>query len=154
MEFENVVLKETGNSVSMEIILAEATSPKPPIREAPSSPIVDPKVIERKLDSAAQRRRSFTMEKQASLSAKISQIEQVHARKADKDNAFIKTTKDALEQKIEVAKGNKEAYLNDLKLKVKEQLDKIQVKPFFRFQSFVTLGQKRTQSYLVFTKQF
>ncbi|CAG0913631.1 unnamed protein product [Notodromas monacha] len=120
-----VMVKEVGNAVRMDIVMSEAAAPKPACLESPTEPTVTVEEIQKKLEDAAIRRHSLMSEKQASLAARISKIEETHKRKEEIDQQFIKSTKEALEQKLEAAEENKIKLLNDLKTRVKEELEKI-----------------------------
>jgi DNA repair ATPase RecN len=123
------VLKETSNFVSMEVVLADAAAASP--RRRHDTPDKASQItaddIERKLESAAERRRSFNLDRQQSVAAKMAKIEEVHAKKNEMHDKFVQSTKEALEQKLEAVGEKREAYLNQLKEKVKEHLEKLQV---------------------------
>lgn len=59
------------------------------------------------------------LNKVAALSAQIMKIEEASRKKDEQTNSFISNTREALEQKMETHIGKREAYINDLKNKMK-----------------------------------
>lgn len=59
------------------------------------------------------------MSKVAALSAQIMKIEEATRKKDEQTSSFITNTRDALEQKMETHIEKREAYINDLKSKMK-----------------------------------
>lgn len=57
--------------------------------------------------------------KMAALSAQMQKIEDASRKKDEQTNQFIVTTREALEQKMEVYGTKREAYITDLKTKLK-----------------------------------
>lgn len=55
----------------------------------------------------------------AALSAKLQRIEEASRKKDEQTNQFITATRDALEQKMETVTEKREAYITDLKTKLK-----------------------------------
>ncbi|CAG0916858.1 unnamed protein product [Notodromas monacha] len=124
MDCQNVrVLKETNNAVSMEVVLAQPSSPKPAIASAEKSLRSHTEIVQ-KLE-AAEKRRSLKLEQRANVGANISNMEEVHARKAVLHGQFISATKEALDSKLEGAEEKRVKTLEELKQRVKERLDKI-----------------------------
>lgn len=55
----------------------------------------------------------------AALSAKMLKIEEASRKKDEQTSQFITATREALEQKMETHLGKREAYISDLKTKLK-----------------------------------
>lgn len=58
----------------------------------------------------------------AAISAKMQKIEDASRKKDEQTNQFILATREALEQKMEQHGSNREAYITDLKTKLKVKL--------------------------------
>lgn len=58
----------------------------------------------------------------AAISAQMQKIEDASRKKDEQTNQFILATREALEQKMEQHGSNREAYITDLKTKLKVQL--------------------------------
>jgi hypothetical protein len=58
----------------------------------------------------------------AVLAAKMSKIEEASKKKDEQANLFILQTREALEQKMETHTEKREAYLSDLKAKLKDHV--------------------------------
>lgn len=74
------------------------------------------------------------LNKVAALSAQIMKIEEATRKKDEQTTAFISTTRDALEQKMETHIGKREAYITDLKNKMKVRtscINRIEKKIYF-----------------------
>lgn len=121
-----------------EVILGEpevkATPPKKPLSPKNSVSVQD---IEDKLKAAEERRQvnephtriiilkkknlfqQLESNKIAALSAKLQRIEEASRKKDEQTNQFITATRDALEQKMETVTEKREAYITDLKTKLK-----------------------------------
>lgn len=65
---------------------------------------------------------SLEANKMAQLAAKLSKIEEATKKKDEKNCEFINQTKDALEQKMESHTENREAYISELRAKLKEHV--------------------------------
>lgn len=55
----------------------------------------------------------------AVLNAQLMKIEEASRKREEQTTAFISTTREALEQKMDAYQGNREAHLTDLKSKMK-----------------------------------
>ena len=58
----------------------------------------------------------------ATLAAKLSKIEEASKKKDEQNNVFITQTKEALDQKMENHIEKREAYISDLKTKLKDHV--------------------------------
>lgn len=58
----------------------------------------------------------------AALSAKMQKIEEASRKRDEQTSQFITTTRDALEQKMGTVTEKREAYITDLKTKLKVNL--------------------------------
>lgn len=63
----------------------------------------------------------------AALSAKMQKIEEASRKKDEQTNQFIAATREALEQKMETVGTKREAYITDLKTKLKVCLCNVHV---------------------------
>lgn len=75
--------------------------------------------IEEKLKAAEERRQQLESMKIAALSAQMQKIEDASRKKDEQTHQFILATREALEQKMEQHGSNREAYITDLKTKLK-----------------------------------
>lgn len=62
----------------------------------------------------------------AALSANLLKIEEASRKKDEQTNQFIAATRDALEQKMETHLGKREAYITDLKTKLKDHIENVE----------------------------
>lgn len=62
----------------------------------------------------------------ATLAAKMAKIEEASRKKDEQTNNFITTTKEALDAKMEIHVGKREAYISDLRAKVKDHLEGVE----------------------------
>ncbi|XP_031344550.1 tropomyosin isoform X2 [Photinus pyralis] len=121
--------EKTRGGLCYEVILSEpevkATPPK-----RPNSPNNNKNVsiqdIEDKLRAAEERRQQLELNKVAALSAQIMKIEEASRKKDEQTNNFISVTRDALEQKMETHIGKREAYIHELKSKMKDHIDTVE----------------------------
>lgn len=114
------------------MILAEpedgATAPPAVANRRPSTP-PEPKSIQdiaEKLRAAEERRQSLGANKMAALQAKMQRIEEASKKKDEQTNQFIAATKEALDQKMEVHVEKREAYISDLRTKLKDHIDQVE----------------------------
>lgn len=56
----------------------------------------------------------------------MQKIEEASRKKDEQTNQFIAATRDALEQKMEVHIGKREAYITDLKTKLKDHIENVE----------------------------
>ncbi|XP_071449071.1 stathmin isoform X3 [Hetaerina americana] len=120
--------EKSKGGLRYEVILAEPISETPPKRppSPPSTKPISAENITEKLKAAEERRQSLEANKIATLAAKLSRIEEASKKKDEQTNAFISQTRDALEQKMETHTGKREAYLSDLKAKLKDHLETVE----------------------------
>lgn len=62
----------------------------------------------------------------AALSANLQKIEEASRKKDEQTTQFIAATRDALEQKMETHIGKREAYITDLKTKLKDHIENVE----------------------------
>lgn len=62
----------------------------------------------------------------AAIAAKMAKIEEASRKKEEQTNAFIATTKEALDAKMDHHVGKREAYIGDLRAKVKDHLEGVE----------------------------
>jgi stathmin len=103
------------------VILAEPTAPAKCALSPQPSP-TQPANIEDKLRAAAERRLSLEANKIAVLNARLSKLEEV-ARKRDQLNvSFVNATRESLDIKMNNSEEKREAYITDLRSKLKEHV--------------------------------
>lgn len=64
--------------------------------------------------------------KMAAINAKMAKIEEASRKKDEQTSSFIVNTKEALDAKMETHIEKREAYINDLKKKMKEHLESVE----------------------------
>ncbi|OXU28367.1 hypothetical protein TSAR_006418 [Trichomalopsis sarcophagae] len=120
--------EKTKGGLRYEVILAEPTAPakrapSPTHQTSPTQPAVN---IEDKLRAAEERRLSLEASKIAALNARLSKIEEV-ARKKDELNAsFVNATRESLDIKMNNSEEKREAFITDLRSKLKEHLEGVE----------------------------
>lgn len=62
----------------------------------------------------------------AAITAKMAKIEEASRKKDEQTSSFIVNTKEALDAKMETHIEKREAYINDLKKKMKEHLESVE----------------------------
>lgn len=112
--------EKTRGGLCYEVILGE-----PEVKATPPKRVSSPKNsmsvhdIEEKLKAAEERRLQLESNKMAALSAKMQKLEEASRKKDEQTTQFIAATKEALEQKMEMHGNKREAYITDLKTKLK-----------------------------------
>lgn len=121
--------EKTRGGVCYEVILAQpeatATPPKRPA-SPPSKDKLSAQDIEDKLKAAEERRLTLEANKMAALAAKMHKIEEASRKKDEQTSQFIAQTKEALDQKMVEHEGKREAYITDLKTKMKDHIDSVE----------------------------
>ncbi|XP_050307120.1 uncharacterized protein LOC126743897 isoform X5 [Anthonomus grandis grandis] len=119
--------EKTRGGVRYEVILGEpdakAAPPKKPLSPKNSVSVQD---IEEKLKAAEERRLQLESSKMAALSAKMQKIEEASRKKDEQTSQFITATRDALEQKMGTVTEKREAYITDLKTKLKDHIENVE----------------------------
>ncbi|XP_023311485.1 translation initiation factor IF-2 isoform X6 [Anoplophora glabripennis] len=119
--------EKTRGGLRYEVILGE-----PEVKTAPPKKQLSPKSsmsvqdIEEKLKAAEERRQQLESNKIAALSAKMVKIEEASRKKEEQTSQFIAATRDALEQKMELHTEKREAYITDLKTKLKDHIENVE----------------------------
>ncbi|XP_060516652.1 uncharacterized protein LOC132696082 isoform X7 [Cylas formicarius] len=124
--------EKTRGGVRYEVILSE-----PEVKAAPPKKIeqqltpksgggVSARDIEDKLRAAEERRQQLETSKMAALSAKMQKIEEASRKKDEQTSQFISATRDALEQKMGIVTEKREAYITDLKTKLKDHIENVE----------------------------
>lgn len=119
--------EEAKGGLKYDVILADTKTP-PPVKPRSQSPSRTKSVenIEEKLKAAQERRLSLEANKMATLAAKLSKIEEASKKKDEQNIVFINQTKEALEQKMENHIEKREAYITDIRTKLKDHLEGIE----------------------------
>lgn len=115
--------EKSKGGLCYEVILAEPTVPK----RAPSPPQTSPTqqtAIEDKLKAAEERRLSLEAHKLAALAAQLSKIEETSRKKDELSAAFIAATRESLDAKMNNTEEKREAYIAELKSKLKEHVSR------------------------------
>ncbi|KAL7306408.1 hypothetical protein TKK_0001826 [Trichogramma kaykai] len=118
--------EKTKGGLRFEVILAEPTAPA---KRAPSpqpSPTQLTVNIEDKLRAAEERRLSLEANKIAALNVRLSKIEEVSRKKDELNETFVNATRESLNLKMKDNEEKREAYINDLKNKLKEHLETVE----------------------------
>ncbi|KAG5897252.1 hypothetical protein JTB14_013155 [Gonioctena quinquepunctata] len=119
--------EKTRGGLRYEVIIGE-----PEVKVSPPKKQVSPKSslsvqdIKDKLKAAEERRQQLEYNKMAALSAKILKIEEASRKKNEQTSEFISATRDALEQKMEIHEEKREAYMTDLKSKLKDHIENVE----------------------------
>lgn len=119
--------EKTRGGLRYEVILGEldVKAPPPKLSLSPkgSMSVQD---IEDKLKAAEERRQQLESNKMAAWSTKIMKIEEAGRKKNEMTTDFISTTRSALEQKMGVHEEKREAYISDLKTKLKDHIENVE----------------------------
>ncbi|CAG9826039.1 unnamed protein product [Diabrotica balteata] len=119
--------EKTKGGLRYEVILGEpdVKAPPPKLSLSPkgSMSVQD---IEDKLKAAEERRQQLESNKMAAWSAKIMKIEEASRKKNEKTCQFISATRDALEQKMGTHVEKREAYITDLRSKLKDHIENVE----------------------------
>jgi stathmin len=112
--------EKTRGGLRYEVILSEPeVKVTPPKKAASPKNSMSVQDIEDKLKAAEERRQQLESNKIAALAAKMQKIEDASRKKDEQTSQFISATRDALEQKMENHTEKREAYITDLKTKLK-----------------------------------
>lgn len=119
--------EKTKGGLRYEVILAEPTAvpaKRPPSPQtSPTQPAVN---IEVKLKAAEERRLSLEANKIAALNARLSKIEEVARKKDELNETFVKATRESLDMKMNNSEEKREAYITDIRSKLKEHLEGVE----------------------------
>ncbi|XP_041979347.1 paramyosin isoform X2 [Aricia agestis] len=112
--------------LAYEVILAEPVGVPAPRRA--DSPEKTPSVeeIQEKLKAAEERRRSLEASKMAAIAQKMAKIEDASRIRSEQTNSFINATKEALEAKMETHSEKREAYIGELRARLKDHLEGVE----------------------------
>jgi len=112
--------EESKGGIKYEVVIGEPKVVTPPRVTSPvmSRTPLSAEVIQQKLEAAAERRQSLEAEKLAFLAEKMKRIEEATKKKEEEESVFIKSTKEALEQKMQAHIENRESKVVDLKTKL------------------------------------
>ncbi|GBP70956.1 Stathmin-4 [Eumeta japonica] len=127
--------------LAYEVILAEPVGAPAPPRRADSpekSPTVEE--IQEKLKAAEERRRSLEASKMAAIAQKMAKIEEASRIRSEQTNSFITSTKEALDAKMDSHVEKREAYINELRARLKDHLEGVE-------KTRLTLEQQTAEVY-------
>ncbi|XP_045538082.1 inner centromere protein isoform X3 [Papilio machaon] len=112
--------------LAYEVILAEPVGVPAPRRA--DSPEKTPSVeeIQEKLKAAEERRRSLEASKMAAIAQKMAKIEEASRIRSEQTNNFICTTKEALDAKMDSHEEKREAYISELRARLKDHLEGVE----------------------------
>jgi len=122
-EVTEVKCEENKGGLKFEVILAEANPTGTPPRRVPSPTNLTPSTIEKieqKLKAAEERRVSLESTRKANIKAQLERASEAKEKRENYDETFKNSTKTALEQKLEATEEKREAYISDLKAKLKD----------------------------------
>uniref|UniRef100_A0A1E1WT78 Stathmin n=1 Tax=Pectinophora gossypiella TaxID=13191 RepID=A0A1E1WT78_PECGO len=128
--------------LAYEVILAEPVGVPAPVPRRADSPEKTPSVeeIQEKLKAAEERRRSLEASKMAVIAQKMQKIEEASRIRSEQTNNFIATTKEALDAKMETHEEKREAYINELRARLKDHLEGVE-------KTRLTLEQQTAEVY-------
>lgn len=112
--------EKTKGGLRYEVILAEPTVQRPVSPQQNSAP--QPIKIEEKLKAAEERRMSLEQSKLVSLASKISKIEEAAKKREILSEEYIEATRKSLDAKMNNTVEKREAYLADIKTRLKEHV--------------------------------
>jgi hypothetical protein len=119
--------EKTRGGLRYEVILSEPeVKVTPPKKAASPKNSMSVQDIEDKLKAAEERRQQLESNKIAALAAKMQKIEDASRKKDEQTSQFISATRDALEQKMENHTEKREAYITDLKTKLKDHIENVE----------------------------
>ncbi|XP_026468690.1 tropomyosin-1 isoform X3 [Ctenocephalides felis] len=120
--------EKSRGGLCYEVILAEPSTNTTPKRAGspPTPKNLSVEEIQEKLKKAEERRLSLEANKMAAITAKMAKIEEASRKKDEQTSSFIVNTKEALDAKMETHIEKREAYINDLKKKMKEHLESVE----------------------------
>ncbi|XP_075212322.1 stathmin isoform X2 [Lycorma delicatula] len=118
--------EEAKGGLKYDVILADSTGTPPAKRSQSPTRTKSVENIEEKLKAAQERRLSLEANKMATLAAKLSKIEEASKKKDEQNSVFITQTKEALEQKMENHIEKREAYITDIRTKLKDHLEGVE----------------------------
>ncbi|XP_022908442.1 CAP-Gly domain-containing linker protein 1 isoform X2 [Onthophagus taurus] len=120
--------EKTRGGLCYEVIIGEPDVKAIPPKKAtsPQNKNMSVQDIQDKLRAAEERRQQLEANKIASLTAKMLKIEEASRKKDEQTNQFISATREALEQKMETHLGKREAYITDLKTKLKDHIENVE----------------------------
>ncbi|XP_065201900.1 uncharacterized protein stai isoform X2 [Planococcus citri] len=118
--------EEAKGGLKYDVILAEAATDPP--QKRPSSPIknVSEDDIFEKLKAAEERRLSVEASKRSSLSLRFEKLELSLKKKGEEELERTKQQKEKLDKKLEIHNEKREAYLNEIKSKLKDHLNAVE----------------------------
>ncbi|XP_063618060.1 inner centromere protein isoform X1 [Cydia splendana] len=126
--------------LAYEVILAEPVGV--PVPRRADSPEKTPSVeeIQEKLKAAEERRRSLEASKMAAIAQKMAKIEEASRFRSEQSNNFIASTKEALDAKMDSHEEKREAYINELRARLKDHLEGVE-------KTRLTLEQQTAEVY-------
>ncbi|XP_031763606.2 inner centromere protein B isoform X3 [Galleria mellonella] len=127
--------------LAYEVILAEPIGvPVPRRADSPTEKTPSVEEIQEKLKAAEERRRSLEASKMAAIASKMAKIEEASRIRSEQTNNFISTTKEALDAKMENHEEKREAYINELRARLKDHLEGVE-------KTRLTLEQQTAEVY-------
>lgn len=113
--------------LAYEVILAEPVgAPLPPRRADSPEKMPSVEEIKEKLKAAEERRRSLEASKMAAIAQKMAKIEEASRIRSEQSSTFIASTKEALDAKMETHEEKREAYIGELRARLKDHLEGVE----------------------------
>ncbi|XP_011505712.1 PREDICTED: uncharacterized protein LOC105368400 [Ceratosolen solmsi marchali] len=117
--------EKTKGGLRYEVILAEPTAPAKCTLSPQPSPTQTAN-IDDKLRAAAERRLSLEANKIAALNAQLSKLEEVARKREQLNINFVNATRESLDTKMNNSEEKRDAYIADLRNKLKEHLESVE----------------------------
>lgn len=121
MSDSEIRAEETSKGgMKYELVLSEPAGDAPNINANSMPKSVSVEEIEQKLKAAEERRLTLEAQKQNQYSEKWNKLQEANQKRQEYNNNFIQSTKESLEQKMEIMQENREAYIKAIQEKIKE----------------------------------
>lgn len=117
--------EESKGGLKYDVIIADAVVDPPPKAPTPTKLVSEEEITE-KLKAATERRLSLETHKTTALNEYFNKVEETLRKKEEEHQALIMQKKEALDQKIQNHSEKREAYLNDIKSKLKDHIDSVE----------------------------
>jgi len=117
---------EKSGGLAYEVILATPTS-EPPANVTSPAPKATPTTddINKRLQAAEERKKKYEYQRQASITEKLSKLEEASKKREEADQQYISTAKEQLEQKMADNVKNRENIIKGMQEKLKEHLEQV-----------------------------
>ena len=131
--------EEAKGGLKYDVILAEAATDPPPKRAPSPVRSMSGDDIFEKLKAAEERRLSLEHSKRSSLNSRFEKFEESLKKKEEEEIAKTRQQKEKLDKKLEEHNEKREAYLNDIKTKLKDHVSTEEKRIIFVHRKFCIL---------------